>query len=307
MLHDAHSPAPVPDVLRRLALDYSVEVTSREGHRVESLADLLVPGTRVYITFLANTPFEDTVALAERAVAEGMRPVPHLAARAVPDLATLDRMIGRLADVGVADLLVIAGSLAHPVGEISETAQVLTSGSLERHGIHRVGVAGHPEGNKDIGDEGLAGALAEKNRLAAERDLDVYLVTQFTFAGEPVVEWEQRIRAAGNRLPVDVGLPGCSTPAKLLRFGLSCGIGPSLKVLRKQTGGVLRLATASEYHPDETVLALARSVAADPGSLVRSLHFFPFGALAGTAAWADGLRDGRFVLDEGGFGLQVTA
>jgi methylenetetrahydrofolate reductase (NADH) len=216
----------------------------------------------------------------------------------VPDRAALRSMLTDLAAVGVADLLVVAGSLAEPVGEFHESGQILDSGCLEEAGILRVGVAGHPEGHQDVADDELARALAAKERIARTRGLDLRLVTQFCFAPEPIVAWERRIREAGCGLPVHVGLPGLTSPSKLLRFGLSCGVGPSLKVLRKQTGGVLKLATSTEYRPDETLLGLASAVAADPASLLRRVHFFPFGALLPTAAWAADIRDGRFAVSD---------
>jgi methylenetetrahydrofolate reductase (NADPH) len=157
---------------------------------------------------------------------------------------------------------------------------------LARHGIRRVGVAGHPEGSKDIGDQALATAIAEKNAFAADTGTDMYILTQFCFSPAPVVAWERRIRTAGNGLPVRVGLAGLTSPVRLLKFGVACGVGPSLTVLRKQTGGVLRLATSPVYHPDEVLLGVARSVGADPDSLIRGVHFFPFGALRATAEWA---------------------
>ena len=132
--------------------------------------------------------------------------------------------------------------------------------------------------------------MAAKNRIARDRGLDMHLVTQFTFAAEPIVAWERRLRAMGNTLPIHVGLPGVTSPAKLIKFGLSCGVGPSLKVLRKQAGGVLKLATTAAYKPEDTLLDLAAAIAADPRSLLSSAHFFPFGALAATAEWALDLR-----------------
>ena len=61
-----------------------------------------------------------------------MRPVPHLAARAVPDRAALRRMLADLTAIGVEDMLLLAGSLATPVGEFHEAAQVLDSGHCSR-------------------------------------------------------------------------------------------------------------------------------------------------------------------------------
>jgi methylenetetrahydrofolate reductase (NADPH) len=277
---------------------FSFEITPKEHGRLRPLPELVEPGTSVYITYLPRTRWSETLAVARQVAAEGMNPVPHLAARAVPDRARLRSMVGDLAAVGVREVLLVAGSLAAPAGEFHDTMQVLETGVLEDAGITRVGVAGHPEGTPDIDDAALADALSRKNALAAEHGLDLRIVTQFCFAAEPIVAWERRIRAAGNTLPVHVGLPGLTSPAKLLRFGLSCGVGASLKVLRKQAGGVLKLATTPVYHPDETLLGLARAIEADPASLLRAAHFFPFGAVEATTAWADGIRRGRFVVDD---------
>jgi methylenetetrahydrofolate reductase (NADH) len=279
----------VSGVLRRLLTPFSVEITPRETTKLPPLSDLLDPGTAVYLTFLPNVPWEETVAGVRWIAEAGMRPVPHIAARGVPDRAALHRMLGELAAAGAEDLLLIAGGMA-PVGEYHETVQILDSGCLEESGIRRVGVAGHPEGHPDVADDVLTWALAAKNRIARDRGLDMHLVTQFTFAAEPIVAWERRIRAMGNTLPIHVGLPGLTSPAKLLKFGLSCGVGPSLKVLRRQTGGVLKLATTPVYRPEDTLLDLAAAVAADPRSLLATAHFFPFGTLAATAEWAYDLR-----------------
>jgi methylenetetrahydrofolate reductase (NADPH) len=290
---------PTTKTVRSLASRFTVEVTPRDVRKSGGLLGELFPeGTRAYITFLPASPFSETVAAARALLGQGLRPVPHLAARNIVDEAELDRMVADLAAIGVDELLVIGGSISKPAGTVTDTMQVLRSGVLARHGIQRVGVAGHPEGNRDIGDRGLAAALTAKNLLAAEIGIDMYLVTQFCFAAEPVVAWERRIRQAGNRLPVHVGLAGLSSPLSLLKFGIACGVGPSLKVLRKQSGGVLKLATSAVYYPDQPLLGLARSIQADPGSLIRQVHFFPFGALRPTAEWARTLSEGSFRVDE---------
>jgi methylenetetrahydrofolate reductase (NADPH) len=300
------TPAAVAQAVRQLVSPFSVEITPREASHLPPLHDLLAPGTAVYLTFLPRVPWEQTVTVA-RAVAEaGLRPVPHLAARGIPDRAALRRMLADLTAVGVADLLVVAGSLAAPVGEFHEAAQILDSGLLEDAGIVRVGVAGHPEGHPDVADDELTDALARKLEIGRARGLSLNLVTQFCFAPEPIVEWERRIRAAGVDVPVHVGLPGLTSPARLLRFGLSCGVGPSLKVLRQQTGGVLKLAASPVHHPDATLVGLATAAASDPASLLAAVHFFPFGALVPTAAWAADIRDGRFELSDRDR-LRVTA
>jgi methylenetetrahydrofolate reductase (NADPH) len=292
------SDAAVSATVRRLMTPFSVEITPREAPSLPPLSDVLPTATAVYLTFLPHTPWEQTVAVARSVREAGMHPVPHLAARAVPDRAALRRMLADLAAVGAEDLLVVGGSVATPVGEFHETAQILDSGCLEEAGILRVGIVGHPEGHPDVADDELYRALVAKCRIARERGLDLHLVTQFAFAPEPIVAWERGIRAMGVDVPVHVGLPGLTSPTRLLRFGLRCGVGASLKVLRQQAGGVLKLATSPVHHPDATLVGLATAAAADPGSLLRAVHFFPFGALVPTAAWATDIRDGRFEVDD---------
>jgi len=296
----------VGSVLRRLMAGFSVEITPREAPSLPPLHGVLPAETAVYLTFLPNTPWAQTVAVARSVREAGLRPVPHLAARAVPDRATLRRMLTDVAAAGAEDLLVLAGSLDKPVGEFHEAAQILDSGLVEDAGIRRVGIVGHPEGHPDVDDHELARALLAKCRIARKRGFDLHIVTQFAFAPEPITTWERQIRAAGVDAPIQVGLPGVTTPARLLRFGLRCGVGPSLKVLRQQAGGVLKLATSPVHHPDATLVGVAGAIAADPACLLRGIHFFPFGALVPTVAWACDIRDGRFEVDDRDR-LRVTA
>ena len=51
-------------VLRRMMARFSVEITPREAPSLPPLADVLPTGTAVYLTFLPNTPWEQTVAVA---------------------------------------------------------------------------------------------------------------------------------------------------------------------------------------------------------------------------------------------------
>lgn len=287
------SRVPIEAELGRLARRYSLEVTPKDVRAIARVAPELGPDAAVYITSLPGADPDDVVAAAEAIAGEGLRPVPHVAARSIASLTDLDRLLARLAGrAGVHEVLVIGGSLARPVGLLRESLDVIRSGLLEAHGIRRVGVAGHPEGSKDVGARALRDGLREKNALAAGTGLDLYLVTQFCFAPEPYVEWERRIRADGNELPIHVGLPGVTSASTLLRFGAACGIGPSLSVLRKQAGGVLRLAAGSPYRPDRIASGIAEAAAADPGCLFRQFHFFPFGGLESTVRWANLLRAG---------------
>ena len=288
-------PADVATQLQRLAQDPSFELTP--GEALTTGLDALPPGTRVYLPAIPSAAFADTLRAAERLASAGLVAVPHVAVRALADAAALEQRIATLAAAGVSELLLVAGSIPTP-GALPATLAVLESGLLEAHGIRRVGVAGHPEGSPDIATDELDAALAGKNAVAARGGPALYVVTQFCFAPEPYVEWERAARASGNRLPVRAGLPGVTSTTRLLRYGLACGVGPSLQRLRKQTG-VLRLASARTYAPDAIVAGIARAAAEDPEHGFEGLHFFPFGGFEGTVEWALALRDGRFELLDG--------
>jgi methylenetetrahydrofolate reductase (NADPH) len=276
---------------------FSIEVTPRELDSLGPIEGLLPSGTPVFITWLPNAGFEGTVAAARRIAGAGLVPVPHLAARAVRSEQQIEDVVGAVAEqAGVRRVLAIAGSVEELAGPFPATIDLLRTGVMQRHGITWVGVAGHPEGSPDVGDAELVQAITDKNEFAVDSGLDVHLVTQFSFAPEPVIIWERSIRAAGNRLPVHVGLPGAASAATLLKFGLRCGIGPSLAVMRKQAGNVLKLASTKPQYPEATVTGVAAAAAQDGANRFAPFHFFPFGAFARTAAWARAIADGRFAL-----------
>ncbi len=286
--------SPVGQHVTKLNAQFSVEVTPREVDRVGPFERLLPPGTAVYITYLDTTGLEGTIAAARTLTAAGMRPIPHLAARAVHSHRELDDAVGRLTQqAGVDDVLVVAGSFTRH-GVHPSTMDLLRSGVLQAHGITAVGVAGHPEGAPNIDPDALAQAVLDKNTFARDSGMAVRLVTQFAFAPEPLIAWERALREAGNQLPVHVGLPGAVSASTLLRYGLRCGVGPSLKVLRTQAGRLSRLASTVPQYPDHTVTGIARAAAVDPQSLLTAFHYFPFGGLELTGRWATELGAGAF-------------
>ena len=78
------------EAIQRAAADWSIEVTPTGATKIESFRDCLAPGTTVNVTFLPGTDPGDTIAVAERLHNDGMRPVPHLAARSLRNADQLD-------------------------------------------------------------------------------------------------------------------------------------------------------------------------------------------------------------------------
>ena len=158
---------PRQNVIDFLA-DFTAETTPFSAAKVDDFREILRPATTVFITFLPGSDFEDTIAIATRLKKEGLNPVPHLAARSIPDAAFLDEGLRRLrGEADIDEVLTIAGAVDQPLGAFSDSMQVLETGLLDKHGIKKVGVAGHPEGSPDMSDEAIASALKWKNDFEA--------------------------------------------------------------------------------------------------------------------------------------------
>ena len=63
------------------------------------------------------------------------------------------------------------------------------------------------------------------------------------------------------------------------------GIGPSMRVLTRQTKNLAKLVMTQE--PDIVITDLTSRITVAPDSLIKKVHFYPFGGLAKTAAWAN--------------------
>jgi methylenetetrahydrofolate reductase (NADPH) len=284
---------------------FSLEATPGAAAKTADFRGLLRAGHTVYITALPGADFADTVAVARRLRNEGFNPVPHLAARSIASTTVFEDHLRRITgEAGVTQVLLIGGSVASPAGDVSDTMQLLATGLLDKHGIRKIGVAGHPEGSPDIPDAAIAEALKWKNDFARRTGAELYLVTQFCFEAEPIIRWDKAIQAEGNRLPIHIGIPGLATIKTLLAHAKACGIGPSMRFLTRQAMNVTKLLTVSA--PDRLVCALAQYRATDPGCGITGTHMYPLGGLAKTAEWSYAVADGRFAFTADGRGFAVT-
>ena len=294
--------APAPGVSRQqivdLLADFSIETTPAAIARHGGLG-LLPRATRVYVAFVPGEDWRNVVAAASQVRAANLTPVPHVPARSIASEGELDAFLRQLAgQAGVDQVLAIGGGLDQPQGPFASSLALLETGLLERHGIHTIGVAGHPEGEPVLRLPGVTTTHEQKVAYARRSPAALRLVTQFVFEPAPVLAWERAIRHHG--LPIHVGVPGPATLKTLLAYARMCGIGNSMRVLTRQGGNLLRLASLS--YPDALISALAAQRAADPGSRIERLHLYPFGGLARTARWLEAVRAGAFILhDDLGF------
>ena len=283
---------------------FTIETTPGAAAKTADYREHLRPGTTVAVTFLPGSDFADTVATAKRLKDEGFRPAPHFAARSIPGRADFEDYLRRLqGEVGVDHVVALAGAVESPLGPFSSSMELLETGLFEKHGIRKIGVAGHPEGNPDIGDRELSEALAWKNAHAANSEAEFYIATQFCFEAAPIIAWDRAIRAAGNRLPIHIGVPGLATIKTLLMHAKNCGIGNSMRFITKQARNVTKLMTVSA--PDKLMLDLARYHATDPNCGISHVHMYPLGGMRRTAAWSYAVADGAFCIDRKESGFKV--
>jgi len=303
----AASPAPATDLATAIAglcQEFSIEVTPKQAARVESFAALLPPGTRVFVTFVPGETVDAVLPVVDRLAREGMRPVPHIAARNLIAEATFQHLVRGAYACGAREALVIAGGSRKPAGPYASSLDLLESGVFEEVGYLRLHVAGHPEGSPDIPAPELGRALAAKNAWSARTGIPLEITTQFSFDGARLRAWEQEIRAAGNRLPIRAGLAGPASVASLVKYARMCGVSASVGFLQRAGGRFLQL--VGQAAPDGLIVSLARAGMEDPDCLIHRLHFYPFGGFAKTAAWAAAVAEGRFTLfaDQSGFAIQ---
>ncbi len=268
---------------------YSIEVMPRTAEKIPDFRDLLPAGTRVYIAHIEGTPIEDMVSTAKRIASEGFDVMPHFPARIIADAATLNDWISRYqGEAGVDQALLLAGGVAQPLGDFDSSMQLMETGLFDKAGFKRLHVAGHPEGNRDIDPDGsntnIDQALQWKQKFSERSDAEMALATQFCFDAAPIIKWADTLARQGIDLPIHIGIAGPAKLQTLIKFAITCGVGPSLKVLQKRAMDVTKLLLP--YEPTEVIADLAAHKAANPDFNIAQVHFFPLGGIKTNAGWA---------------------
>lgn len=256
-------------------MDVSIEVTARERDVGARLRDLFPRGMRVHVTFLPGDTLGSAQAACIAVARAGFEAVPHLTARNFTTEDALAQHLARLSgEAGVKRALAIGGDVAEPRGPFSSSRDVLKTGLLARYGIGHILIAGYPEGHPSVPGDALDAALHEKLVLLP----DAEIVTQFCFEAAPVADWIQRQRAAGIAAPVRIGIAGPASMATLLRFAQRCGIGNSMRALRRHGVSLL------DAKPDDLLRDLGQRMRID------AIHLYTFGGLRKAAFWLESVR-----------------
>ncbi|KAB2790345.1 methylenetetrahydrofolate reductase [Brucella anthropi] len=274
----------------------SLEVMPKTLERIDDPRKLLPPGGRVYIACLKGTSIDSMIAAARRLTDAGLCPMPHVPARMIPDAITFETWMKRYRnEAGVNQALLLAGGMAQSAGPYHASTQLLETGVFDRLGFERLHVAGHPEGSLDIDPDGtdsrIMTALAWKQEFSNRTNAHMAIVTQFVFDAAPVIAWTRAIRARGVAMPVHIGLAGPTRLATLIKYAVSCGVGPSMSVLQRRAKNLRNL--ARPFEPTQIASELAQAVGERPELGIEAFHFFPLGGIEATVDWLKAARSDR--------------
>ena len=262
----------------------SLEISPRELHRAGEVAALLPKDTCVYVPSLPGLPLSRTLEMVAALRAAGLDPVPHVSARRILDKQEFKRFLKQcVTEHGVHRVLVIGGDAPRAEGPYNDSLEVLRDGLISEAGIREIGVSGYPEGHPKISSSVLASAFETKLQLAREQGLGLYVVTQFSFAPQRVVDFCARLASSAPAVSVYVGVAGPSDPAALLRYAQRCGVSTSLRALRNLGTGIARLVVHTD--PQEQVAALAGYLQNRAAGNVVGVHLYSFGGAVRTASW----------------------
>lgn len=285
----AIAPPPVAAAdYRRIASELaacgSLEMNADRAADAKEIAAHLPVGTRVYVNHLPRHSFNDSLAALVALQRAGLEAVPHIAARRIETRFEVQRFLERAAaEAGVTKALVLAGDTTPPRGPYHDGASLLRDGVLAACGIREIGLPGYPEGHPSIPTAKLDAAMDEKLAIAREQGLGTYVLTQFSFAPGRIVEYCSGLARRAPSVPVYVGLAGPTDPIRLVRFAQRCGVSASLRALRSQGFGAVKLITHTD--PGEQLVAIARYCAGHATCNVVGVHLFSFGGVAQSAAW----------------------
>jgi methylenetetrahydrofolate reductase (NADPH) len=171
----------------------------------------------------------------------------------------------------------------------------LNSGALQRHGIRRVTVAGHPEGHPTVPLANIRRAELDKARMAQQAGLELTFLTQFFFAQAPFLDWVRELRSGGVQARLVGGLAGPTRLSTLIKFAMRCGAGASMRVLTARPAAFTKL--LGDHGPESVLRGLAEARCAESSDFA-GVHLFSFGGFVRTCQWLQAMADGRFILDD---------
>lgn len=276
--------------LAALLRDYSAEVTAPDRKSLDEAADVMRPGSRVYIASLPNDTADRQVAAAAHLSRIGLIPVPHIVARNIKDRPALENLLARFTgEAGVDRALILGGDRDKPAGDYDSALQLIETGLLQKYGLKRIAIGCYPEGHPRIADAALNAALFQKLAAAERAGLEVIMISQLCFDAGAIIRFAERIRAEGVKARFRVGVAGPARRSTLLKYAMICGVGPSLRALKERQD--LTQSLLAGETPEALLTEVAVAFARNPALNIWGVHFFTFAALRKSIEWVESFRN----------------
>lgn len=269
-----------------LGADISIELSPEIVDDFDPDPEILPQGSKIFLTHIAGKDIQTQIYAANRLLSLGYVPVVHIGARNFETEDEYVRLVQAHSRNGVTHGLFLGGNPRKHNGPLREALHLLSHGVLRDANFTHAFLGGYPEGHPDIGFNALEDARKRKLEACRTRGMAPEIISQFAFDGDAMARWASRIAAEEPHLPIRLGLAGVTSLPKLIRFAAICGIGPSMAVLKKNTGGIMKI--MSDRDPGDII---ERIEAGYLGGNPLNLHFFPFGGWKKTLTWIAGRLD----------------
>lgn len=256
--------------------EYRFEVMPFES--VEEDIENFQENTKLPVTTSSNLGIDRTVEFSSFLSSNGMRPVPHLAARYVENRDHLETLLQQLKSEDINDIFVPGGDRDEPLGIYESSHDLLVDIEELGYQFNEIGITGYPEGHHFLSDEKLEDVLMKK------QDMSTYIVTQMCFDADKICSWIQYIRERGVENDVYVGIPGIIEIEKMIKISKKIGVGESIDFLRKNMGVTdfikSMIGSRGRYDPDDLISELE-----DYGADLSGYHVYTFNRVERTVEW----------------------
>ena len=258
---------------------FTVELNPKVRHKLNSIP--LDKKNNVYITYLPDATEKDILETVEFVSSQNLVPITHLPARTMKDLEHVSSFLKELRKRTDSKKILVIGGGGNQNGSISSSLEILESDLLNDNDFTEIGIAGHPEGSKDIDPDGstknVDEALSWKNEFSKRTDASMAITTQFSFDSKTVIDWANGVKKAGIDIPIHIGIAGPAKLQTLLRYSIECGVGASVKIIQKRAKDLTKLLLP--YKPTTIISELADYKSNNPDFNIEKVHFYPLGGI----------------------------
>jgi len=232
-------------------MEMSLEITTRNR-----ITGPVPTYDEIFVTWLPTEGKESVIAKVAELHAKGCRPVPHIAAYKLRDLADARALAEGIAPYTRKAFFIRGGGPCE--GPFATVADLLATGLFRDF---EIGIAGFPEGNGSLSYEESLQILRAKAATAH------FVVTQWSLNRRAIARFLD-----DSPLPVYLGVPNRCTYRQLIRFAAICGIENSIKGALSNPLNMLR--SLFGFNPAYIVAAFR-----DHPRLAK-IHVYAFGNLA---------------------------